>query len=319
VRAVNLIVSCTNRKRFATVPKTCVHTAGGNDLGTRLARWQRNLGSATTGDHPAEAVYMGDHWSVVRTIPDVARTAGLRVQLWICSAGYGLIRPDTQIKAYQATFARGEDNYIGVGLQENEHILQQWWDGVCGYRFPMQSDAPRTIAGIAAAFPHTPMLVALSADYLNAVAEDLAHVLARPYFHDHLAIVSCGTEQPHATWKHHLLPCDASLAGSLGGALTSLNARIARYLVQSVTKTELTIHALRDIAMSINRIPATSRSRIPQSDEKVAAFIRKGVAQSPRTSKTRLLQEFRRGGQACEQKRFGAIYARVRHEESLGI
>lgn len=319
MRAVNLIVSCTNRKRFATVPKTCMHTAGGKDLGTRLARWQRNLGSAVTGDHPAEAVYMGDHWSVVRTIPGVARTAGLRVQLWICSAGYGLIRPDTPIKSYQATFARGEDNYIGAGLPENDRILQQWWEGVCGYRFAMQGDAPRTIAGIAAAFPRTPMLVALSADYLNAVAEDLAHVLAQPYFNDHLAIVSCGTEQRHATWKHHLLPCDASLAGSLGGALTSLNARVARHLVQSATKTEMTIHALRDITLSINRIPAMSPSRLPQSDERVAAFIRKGVAQSPRASKTRLLQEFRRGGQACEQKRFGAIYARVRHEVSPGI
>jgi hypothetical protein len=284
-----------------------------------LVRWRKNLRSAATENHPANDVYMGDHWSVVRTIPDVGRTAGLRVQLWICSAGYGLIRPDTHIKAYQATFARGEDNYIGARLPENDRILQQWWDGVCGYRFTMQSDAPRTIAEVAAAFPHTPMLVALSADYLNAVAEDLTHVLARPYFHDHLAIVSCGTEQPHATWKHHLVPCDASLAASLGGALTSLNARIARHLVQSVTKTELTIHALRDIAMSINRIPATSPSRIAQSDEKVAAFIRRGVAQFPRTSKTKLLQEFRRGGQACEQKRFGAIYARVRHEMSPDI
>src|SRR5262249_4598002 len=155
-----------------------------NDLRARLARWQRNLGSAATENHAADAVYMGDHWSVVRTIPDAARTAGLRVQLWICSAGYGLIRPETPIKAYQATFARGEDNYIGAGLQERAHTLQQWWDGVCAYRFPMQGAAPRTIAGIAAAFPRTPMLVALSADYLSAVAGDLAHVLARPYFQD---------------------------------------------------------------------------------------------------------------------------------------
>ncbi|MCC6488951.1 MAG: hypothetical protein IT364_15740 [Candidatus Hydrogenedentes bacterium] len=261
---------------------------------------------------------MGDHWSVVRTIPDVARTVGLRVELWICSAGYGLIRPDTQIKAYQATFTRGEDDYIGAGLQECEHILQRWWDGVCGYRFPKRNDAPRTIAGVAAAFPHTPMLIALSADYLKAVAEDLAQVLARPYFHHHLAIVSCGTARPHATWKHHLLPCDASLAGSLGGSLTSLNARIARHLVQSMTSTELTLHALRDIATSMNRIHGPSPSRSPQSDARIAAFIRKGVAQSPRTSKTRLLREFRRGGQACEQKRFGAIYAWVRQELSPG-
>ncbi len=315
MRAVNVIVSCTNRKRFASVPETCVGTVGGDDLETRLVLWKRNLRSAETAGHRADAVYMGDHWSVVRTIPDVARTAGLRVQLWICSAGYGLIRPDMRIKPYQATFARGEDDYIGAGLPEDEHTLHRWWDGVCAYRFPMDSQAPRTIAGIAATFPRTPILVALSADYLSAVAEDLARVLARPYFHDHLAIVSCGTPQPHATWKRHLLPCDASLACTLGGALTSLNARIARYLVQSVTKTELTIHSLTRVAISMNRSRGTAvPSGIPQSDTNVAAFIRNGLAEFPGASKTRLLQEFRRSGQACEQKRFGAIYARVRDE-----
>lgn len=315
VRAVNVIVSCTNRKRFESVPQTCVRSVGANDLGTRLAIWKRNLRSAVTPGHRADGVYMGDHWSVVRTIPEVARAAGLRVQLWICSAGYGLISPETEIKAYQATFARGEDDFIGAGLKEDEHTLHRWWEGVCSYRFPMRGQAPRTIAGIAAAFPRTPILVALSADYLNAVAEDLARVLARSYFHDHLAIVSCGTRQPHATWKHHLLPCDASLACTLGGTLTSLNARIARYLVQSVTKTELTIDSLTRATASMTRSRGTAApSRIPQSDTNVAAFIRNGLTQFPDASKTRLLQEFRRRGQACEQKRFGAIYARVRNE-----
>ena len=320
MRAVNVIVSCTNRKRFASVPETCARRVRGDDLGTRLARWRKNLRSAATEDHPANDVYMGDHWSVVRTIPDVARTAGLRVQLWVCSAGYGLIRPETPIKAYQATFARGEDDYIGAGLAEDEHTLQRWWDGVCSYRFPMQGEAPRTFAGLAAAFPHTPMLVALSADYLNAVAGDLARVLARPYFYDHLAIISCGTEQPHSTWKHHLLPCDGSLACALGGALTSLNARVARYLLQSLTKEDLTVDSLKKIAMSINRTSGTpAPSRTPQSDGSVAAFIRKGLAQFPRATKTKLLQEFRGSGQACEQKRFGAIYAQVRQKLSPGV
>lgn len=319
MRAVNVVVSCTNRKRFAAVPETCVRTAGGDDLGSRLMRWRKNLRSAAVEEHPANDVYMGDHWSVVRTIPDVARTAGLRVQLWICSAGYGLIRPETPIKSYRATFARGEDDYIGAGLVEDEHTLHRWWDGVCAYRFPMRNESPRTIAGIAAAFPHTPMLVALSADYLSAVADDLGRVLALPYFRDHLAIVSCGTAQPHATWKHHLLPCDASLAFTLGGALTSLNARIARHLMRSVTKTELTIDALASVAASMNRSPGKAApSRIPQSDTDVARFIRNAMAKSPPASKTRLLQQLRKRGQACEQKRFGAIYAQVRHELPLG-
>jgi hypothetical protein len=319
-RVVNFIVSCTNRKRFEASPETSVHGVGGENLAARLKLWKRNLRSATAGEHRADDVYMGDHWSVVRTIPSEARASGLSVQVWICSAGYGLIRPETPIKAYRATFTRGEDDYIASGLIEDERTLNRWWDGVCSYRFATHTNVPRTLSGIADAFPRTPIVVALSADYLKAVADDLAEVLVRPYFRDHLSIVSCGTPQPHAIWKHHLLPCNASLAGGLGGALTSLNARVARRLFQSLDKAELTVESLTKLADSIDRTAGGSTpSGIPRSDNDVACFIRVHLAKFPSTSKTRLLQEFRGKGLACEQQRFGTIYARVRNEASAGI
>ena len=317
-RVVNFIVSCTNRKRFAASADTCVHKAGGVDLASRLKLWKRNLRVSAAGAHRADEVYMGDHWSVVRSIPGEARASGLSVQVWICSAGYGLIRPETPIKAYRATFTRGEDDYIASGLPEDEHALHRWWDGVCSYRFATQTNVPRTISGIAAAFPRTPIVVALSADYLKAVAEDLAAVLVRPYFQDHLSIVSCGTPQPHALWKHHLLPCDATLAAGLGGALTSLNARVARHLFQLLKHTALTVETLTKAAASIDRTDAgITPSRSPRSDNDIAHFIREHLAKFPSTSKTRLLQEFRDQGRACEQKRFGALYTRVRSEAGM--
>lgn len=319
-RVVNFVVSCTNRKRFEVSPETSVHKVGGEDLAERLTLWKRNLRTAASGEHRAGDVYMGDHWSVVRTIPSEARVSGLRVQVWICSAGYGLIRPETPIKAYRATFTRGEDDYIASGLIEDEHTLRRWWDGVCSYRFATQTTVPRTMSGIAAAFPRTPIVVALSADYLKAVADDLAAVVARPYFRDHLSIVSCGTPQPHPIWKHHLLPCNASLAGALGGALTSLNARIARRLFQSLDNKDLTVESLTALAESIDRTAGDiTPSGTPQGDNAVAHFIRAQLAKIPSASKTRLLQEFRSKGRACEQKRFGAIYTRVRDEASPGM
>lgn len=318
-RVVNLVVSCTNRKRFEVSPETSVHTLGGNDLATRLRLWKRNLRDSAIQDHRAENVYMGDHWSVVRSIPHEARRSGLSVQVWICSAGYGIIRPETAIKPYRATFTRGENDYIAAGLAEDGHTLCRWWDGVCSIRFAWQTDVPRTMSGIAAAFPRTPIVVALSADYLKAVGEDLAEVMVRPYFRDHLAIVSCGTPQLHSIWKHHLLPCDGSLAGALGGALTSLNARVARYLFQSLENKDLTVESLTKVANSIDRTVDFMPSRTSQGDTDVAYFIRTHLAKFPSTSKTKLLKDFRNTGRACEQKRFGTIYARVLDEAAQGI
>src|SRR5260370_27897038 len=90
-RTVNLVVSCTNRKRFEVPPETAVHEIGGRDLPARLKIWKRNLRVADAGEHRANDVYMGDHWSVVHTISREASKSGLNVQIWICSAGYGLI------------------------------------------------------------------------------------------------------------------------------------------------------------------------------------------------------------------------------------
>jgi hypothetical protein len=312
-------VSCTNRKRFAGPPATAVHEIGGKNLPERLKLWKNNLRSAATEEHRADDLYMGDHWSVVRSIPGEAGKSGVQVQLWICSAGYGLIRQQTPIKPYRATFTRGEIDYIASGLVENQHTLHDWWAGVCAYRSSALDGTPRTLSALAATFPRTPMLVALSADYLKAVTADLGSVLSRAFFRDHLSIISCGTSSNHSIWKQQLLPCDASLSGSLGGTLTSLNARVARRLLQSVNRRALTVDQLGELSRTIDRGPRRlAPLRTAKSDSDVEAFIRAHLAEYPTTSKTKLLQDFRINGHACEQKRFGEIYSRVRHEPLLG-
>jgi hypothetical protein len=312
-RAVNLIVSCTSRKRFGGPAETAVHQIGGANLAERLKLWKANLRSVATTEYSANDLYMGDHWSVVRSIPTEAEQSGIKVRTWICSAGYGLIGPTTPIKPYKATFTRGEVDYIASGLPEETSVLDRWWRGICTFRLQQQTGEPRTISGLAAAFPRTPMVVALSADYLKAVTPEMQGILERPYFKEHLAIVSCGTQQDHPVWKGNLLPCDASLAKTLGGALTSLNARVVRHVLQNLNRREPTVASLADVVTAIGRgnspvvVP-----RVPKTDSEIAKFIRRRLVQIPNCSRTVLLREFRGQGQACEQKRFGEIYCKVR-------
>lgn len=315
-RAVNFVVSCTNRKRFEPTAETSIRGIEGEDLQSRLANWKRSLRRARMEEHCANDVYMGDHWSVVRSIPGIASRSGLSVRTWICSAGYGLIQPGTPIKAYRATFTRGEDDYIGAGLVEGEHRLPIWWRGVCSYRIPEPEFAPRSISALAEAYPRTPIIVALSAEYLSAVAEDLAGVIERHYFRDHLTIISCGTSKNSHQWGNNLLACDASMAASLGGALTSLNARIVRHLFQQIAGAEITAETLGQVAAGIDRGDGDRvASRKIQSDSEVAAFIGKQLATFPGKSRSKLLREFRDLGFACEQSRFGDLYSGVQRQK----
>jgi hypothetical protein len=288
-------------------------------LPERLKLWKQSLRSTEAKEYRAEDLYVGDHWHVVRNIAEEARNSELNVRIWVCSAGYGLIQPATPLKAYRATFTRGQDDYVASGFLEEKHTLHGWWAGVCSYRFSTEPNAPRSLSDLAAAFPRTPLVVALSEDYLKAVTEDLSNVKVQPYFHDHLSIVSCGTSQEHPLWKNNLLPCDASLARGLGGTLTSLNVRVARRLLQSLSTANLTIESLAQLARTLDReTRGTEPSRMPQSDSDVARFIGAQLAKFPTTSKTKLLGQFRGNGRACEQKRFGEIYSRVRSGPRAG-
>src|SRR5687767_10391584 len=101
-----MVVTCTDRK---TVPLNGGPRASQLPPGTlemRMDAWRNALNLTSQGAVPAEELYAGDHWSVVRSLRSVA-PAGLDLQVWVASAGYGLLRSDALIRPYSATFARG--------------------------------------------------------------------------------------------------------------------------------------------------------------------------------------------------------------------
>jgi hypothetical protein len=261
--------------------------------------------------YPAQELYMGEHWSVARGIPPEAKGQGWEVRLWICSAGYGLIQPDTRIKSYQATFAAGTKDYVASGARDNG-AAQNWWTGACSYAFLGEHSFPRSLAALAQAYPRTPLIVALSADYLNAVEQDLLKVLEHRFFQRYLSIISCGMRSNHPYLKNNRLPCDGRLSAALGGTLTSLNARVARFLFCLPADSEPTVDHLSAQVRLIEGQTRFPLSREPQSDVEVAKFIETRLKMFPPASKTRLLEEFRAAGRACEQKRFGELYKRLR-------
>jgi hypothetical protein len=283
----------------------------GSDVRARLETWRRRLKTVKAEKYPAEDLYMGEHWSVARRIPSDATTRGWNVRLWICSAGYGLIRPSTRINSYQVTFAPATIDSVANGLKDRG-ILQTWWTGVCSYRIPGEPNSPRSFADLAVKYPRTPLIVALSADYLNAVEEDLRGVLEHAFFRRYLSIISCGTPSKHLHWKDNLLPCDGKLSASLGGTLTSLNARVARFLFEFQANAQPSVDRMAALVRSIETRTVAPQLRRPQSDLEVARYIREGLKKTPSVSKTKLLEEFRGAGKACEQKRFGQLYMRLK-------
>jgi len=91
------------------------------DIGTGFAAWIERLSTSEVETVLARNLYAGEHWSIVRSLEDVAAASGLEATVWICSAGYGLSGLDTRIKPYSATFA-----------SNHADTVRKWRDGDTG-------------------------------------------------------------------------------------------------------------------------------------------------------------------------------------------
>src|SRR5687768_13776606 len=105
VRVANVVVTCTKRKTVPAEASLQLGRIAGATIPELAKQWINRLQAQDAAPRPAEELYSGDHWQIARSLPDVARGHRIKVRLWVCSAGYGLIPSWAPLKPYSATFS----------------------------------------------------------------------------------------------------------------------------------------------------------------------------------------------------------------------
>ena len=310
-KTINVVVTCANRKTVAPESDLEARTLKATGIGNRALHWIRRLSSPSrSGAVVASNLYCGEHWSVARSIPSVAKKAGRCTRIWICSAGYGLISPCSRVHSYSATFASSDDNSVTNGSKgtDRRHAAKQWWAKLAQWRGPVP-ETVRTFSKLARKHPNDALLVVASRDYLLAVEDDLKNAEKELSSPSLLMVISAGTRQL-GTLSAHLLPCDARLQSCLGGTRVSLNARIARRLIGGSGATMIEMSSAKRYLSALLRTQSAiaGQSRIRSTNAEVKRFIKHKVAAGGATSPSRLLEKFRSSGRACEQSRFAHLY-----------
>src|SRR5258708_2592843 len=225
-QTINIVVTCTSRKTRDPLPRLRVRDLRDKTIENRAQNWIERLRSNGNFQTVASQLYCGEYWSVVRSLPAVARDSGVRANIWICSAGYGLISPDSQICSYSATFSAHELDSVtrGVDADARRIAARQWWHSIARWPGP-KGNKLRTLTAIARRYPEVPLLVVASPAYLQAVDQDLSGAVTALSHPGLLLIVSAGM-RTFGKLTDHLLPCDARLQSSLGGTRASLNIRV---------------------------------------------------------------------------------------------
>ena len=254
---------------------------------------------------------MGEHWQVARSLPKVGEAAGLALELWVASAGYGLLHPDDPVKPYAATFTPGLPDAVVRPDQASRYAASsQWWSELALWAGPRPGN-PRSLRELVQRNPSDYLVVALGARYLDAVADDI--MAARNTLSDPgiLFVISAGTRSGGRLGSN-LIPVDSGHQQFLGGTRLSLNARAASWLVATSADhgfdRKLITRTLEETRAHAATISPSGR-RI--SDEEVSTYIRGRLGTQTTRSRTTLLRDLRRMGMACEQTRFAEIFVEV--------
>lgn len=319
-RTVHIIASCTERKRITVPSELRLREISMSGAFERAESWWRRLSTHRTDTVAAIDLYGGDHWSVAKSLPATARANGLDAYLWIASAGYGLVPVEAQLRPYSATFATGHRDSVFVEGAETtacSEFTRRWWAHLGEMPGPLRG-APRTLARLVKRFPDACVLVTGSPDYISAMQDDLMSAISETPTPDRIVIVSRPGPFAKSVLRNHVVPSDARLQRSVGGARTSLHVRVAKKILEEISRWEFSARILRThygrVLASSAAAPTFDRERL--TDEQVERFIRTEFYRTPGLSYTRALRALRDRGMACEQSRFKDIFHRtlkIRH------
>jgi hypothetical protein len=306
---INVVVTCSKDKRFPIREHCFLRHVSASTLEERMDEWQKQTEGSWNERVRVLDLYAGDHWATVKSF----QSAGAELVIWVCSAGFGLLHVDDRVPPYAATFSPTHPDFVGANLGKEARSLAptEWWRQTKLHWQDSFLRHPRSLSDLMHSRDTERFLIVASANYLSAIADDLRTGITFLSTPDNLAIVSAGTSGLEGL-NDNLVPCDARMQSMVGGALRSVNTRLACRILRETTEPLSASDLKRRYATVLETLPPIQRfDRKQLSDSEISEFIlsqfRCGVA----TSHSQLLRLLRDEGIACEQKRFASLFKRV--------
>ena len=218
-----IVTSCTGEK--SVEDKRALTLADFRRGSEHVARRERELADLLT---PAEDLYSGQqHVRLMRGVRALRQSNGFTVDLWVLSAGYGLVPASRRLAPYEATFQ---------GMKSAE--LRRWADAL-----NVPADIRRVLAG-----EYDLALVLLGDEYLKACAFGADVQL------DGLTLLFCGANTANrlprmANLRPVVLSTPEATRFSCG--LVGLKGEVGARLLTQLEETPSLIAQLRDPATDV--------------------------------------------------------------------
>ena len=304
----NLLVTvCTNRK---TVPSWQRIKAQDLPLGPQeyLAKlwcdWLRDADDKM----PAKDLYAGRGFSEA-----LATAHHVGADLWVISAGLGLVHGVEDVPAYDLTLSIRSDNSIQNKIMGGPFNAAQWWSDLGRRRRPK-----RSLANLVKSKPAARIVVSLPGSYLELILDDL---LSLPFSDlNRVRIVGpLDTSAVHERLRPCVMPYDDRFNGPetpLAGTRADFSQRAARHFLEHMC-VDTSSNDVNEDAARVREFlkgmawPENAVRKQLGDDEIVKLILSCWDRSEGQSSKMlRVLRD--EEGVACEQGRFQDLFKRAR-------
>lgn len=303
---INIISSCTNSKKH--IPSDSLKIAyfkSSIHLLDAINLWNKNIESTKEATYEANTLYKGNAWQATLNTNKVL-SAKFNTNLYIASAGYGLIHAKTKICSYDSTFASSTINSINkfvVPTNQNANI--EWWNGI--NKFDMSSFSNDSL-----------FFIVLPYEYLYAAQDTIKFLIEK--FKENVFIFVANKNTIPDFMQQNIIKFDSRFNSFQTGIISNMLQRAVLWLSNEIIDKNLPL-SHKELQQHIETVMKPYKAfnmpvRSKLTEEEIRDKVKQMIIKEKISSATKGLKIYRNAGFACEQKRFGKIFKEVKSELS---
>ncbi|EXI65342.1 MAG: DGQHR domain protein [Candidatus Accumulibacter adjunctus] len=308
-----LVTVCTNRKSIPPLERLQAERLPSGCQEAVSKTWRAWLREAARRV-PAKRLYAGRGFTEALAVVE-----SRKADLWIVSAGLGLVHGDEEVPGYDLTLSAGSDSSVARKVTDGPFDASRWWSDLGRRRRPK-----RSLAELLSSHPAEHVVISLPGSYMELVQEDLQSAGSAALCKLRL-VGPLDLDRVAPRLRPLVMPYDDRLNGPispLNGTRADFPQRAARHFLEQACADGLASDpeddaarvraSLRDLAW-----PAQANRRPLGDDEIVKVILASWDRASGQSTKMlRLLRD--EEGIACEQGRFVQLFKRADNLRQLG-